>query len=1071
MKCFLLVVVLACVWTCTQAVADVLQKLSSTKLNVHLVPHSHDDPGWLKTADQYYSGSNSSIYRASVNYIFNSVVDELRKDRERKFTFCEISFFSRWWHEQDEIMKTSIREMIKSGQLGFVNGGWVMHDEASAHYVSMIDQTTMGHQFLLKELNYRPRVGWQIDPFGHSNTHAWLSSEVGFDALFFGRIDYQDRALRKQQRALEFVWRGSKSQSDAEVFTGAFSDGNYAPPDGFCMDTNCPYCRDDPVVTDPLLSTYNLDYKMQKFIDGIIAEQNISRGNNIMLRMGADFVYQNAQAWYRSIDALIEHINAKDQRFNLFYSDPTSYMRARSMESEVVWPSKVDDFFPYSDTAHAFWAGYFTSRPNLKFLERVSSSYLQVLKQIAATPGLVMDGLHQSIAKLTAAVGLINHHDAVTGTSKQHVADDYKKILSAALTDAEETVSRAVGRLHPAVGSAKAESRFTVCRTVNESVCESTQQLQVGDSAMVLVYNPLPRKDSQQVSVFLSDVVGQSKVGVVVLALGGATNGTQTDGVFLKSDIIPTSSDSPNPSKAPYTLVFNAENIPAMGFASYRVRIMDTSVVRLRKDVHLAKKALKSAPEAATGSDDAITVSNVDLSLQISNGIVSVSFDKKTGLMSSMTRSGKTISISNDLQYYKAFGPHVPGFKHVQDDRDPHLKNIVPNEELAKPSVSFQTSGAYIFRPSEANEVPSRVCDGRTDNCVVELTVVRGSKIVEVHQKFSSWVSQVIRLREGAEAVELEYTVGPIPTDDHIGKEVITRFDTSLISGNGQNLFYTDSNSREFMERKYNYRPTWELEVYEPVSGNYYPTSTSMYIKDEAADVQLSLLTDRSLAAASLANGQMEMMVHRRLLIDDLRGVEEPLNETVGGITPYPTWNRIGDGITITGRQYLLLSPLKDGMKELRVAMDKIFLPFSKFYSKEQEKNEGTAAPLSAAQRLSADLPINAHVVSLEKFGPNQLLLRLAHQFAVEEDAEYSQPVQVDVAKLLASFKPLSLTELTLSANQDKATQQKEKVQWQYTLKSKVIKTDLAARLEGVNDMVVTLNPMQIRTFSVELAH
>lgn len=31
------------------------------KLNVHIVCHSHDDAGWLKTVDQYYYGANNTI--------------------------------------------------------------------------------------------------------------------------------------------------------------------------------------------------------------------------------------------------------------------------------------------------------------------------------------------------------------------------------------------------------------------------------------------------------------------------------------------------------------------------------------------------------------------------------------------------------------------------------------------------------------------------------------------------------------------------------------------------------------------------------------------------------------------------------------------------------------------------------------------------------------------------------------------------------------------------------------------------------------------------------------------------
>lgn len=54
------------------------------------------------------------------------------------------------------------------------NGGMCMHDEGPTHYIDMIDQTTLGHLFIKVEFNVTPRVGWQIDPFGHSAVQAYL---------------------------------------------------------------------------------------------------------------------------------------------------------------------------------------------------------------------------------------------------------------------------------------------------------------------------------------------------------------------------------------------------------------------------------------------------------------------------------------------------------------------------------------------------------------------------------------------------------------------------------------------------------------------------------------------------------------------------------------------------------------------------------------------------------------------------------------------------------------------------------------------------------------------------------
>lgn len=75
-----------------------------------------------------------------------------------------------------------------------------MHDEATCHYIDMIDQTTLGHRLLKEHFNKTPRAGWQIDPFGHSAVQAYLlGAEVYIDSLnmltnhfLFNKYDFSD---------------------------------------------------------------------------------------------------------------------------------------------------------------------------------------------------------------------------------------------------------------------------------------------------------------------------------------------------------------------------------------------------------------------------------------------------------------------------------------------------------------------------------------------------------------------------------------------------------------------------------------------------------------------------------------------------------------------------------------------------------------------------------------------------------------------------------------------------------------------------------------------------------------
>lgn len=159
-------------------------------LYVHLIPHSHNDVGWLKTVDGYYSGTNTQDNRAIVSILLSTTIEELIKDPKKRFTYVEMKFFSKWFYDQTEMMQEEVRTLVKEGRLEFVNGGWSMHDEACTHYEDQINNMMIGHEFLLKEFGVKPRVGWHIDPFGHSNANPRLFAEMGFDAWFFARLDF-----------------------------------------------------------------------------------------------------------------------------------------------------------------------------------------------------------------------------------------------------------------------------------------------------------------------------------------------------------------------------------------------------------------------------------------------------------------------------------------------------------------------------------------------------------------------------------------------------------------------------------------------------------------------------------------------------------------------------------------------------------------------------------------------------------------------------------------------------------------------------------------------------------------
>ncbi|KAM4594230.1 lysosomal alpha-mannosidase isoform 1-T2 [Fundulus diaphanus] len=938
-----------------------------TMLNVHLVPHTHDDVGWLKTVDQYFYGDRNDIQHAGVQYILDSVVDQLVKNPDRRFIYVETGFFYRWWKQQSPSMQQTVKQLVNEGRLEFVNGGWCMSDEATTHYSAVIDQMTIGLRFLNETFGICgcPRVAWHIDPFGHAREHASIFAQMGYDGFFFGRLDYQDRNRRMKAKEQELLWRASDSLTPpmADLFTGILPNG-YNPPTGFCWDQ---LCSDDPIRDDPDLEDYNVDDVVQRFLRAAKSQALVYKTNHIIMTMGSDFQYENANLWYKNLDKLIRYVNAQQangSNVNVLYSTPSCYLQELH-RANLTWSLKTDDFFPYADNSHNFWTGYFTSRPALKRYERISNSNLQSCNQLEvlggpiSRKGLFGQGDSETLRK---AMAVAQHHDAVSGTEKQHVANDYAQRLAKGWQHCQVLVSNSLASL---TGSS-AERIY--CDNLNVSVCPLTES---SKKFSVSVYNPLGRTVTWPVRLPVNgtaysviDAQGNS-VESQVLPLSGATREVRRNRGFAVNE-----------------LVFQVQ-APPLGYSTYSVSL------------------LQDQPSPPLPQHGAPTV--------IQNKFLQVTFDPDTGLLTGLSNleTKQTIKLTQNFYWYNA------------SDGNSY--------------ESQQTSGAYIFRPNSSTPfmVNSKAKVERFQNTVVQ----------EVRQWFAPWVSQVVRLYADSKAVELEWTVGPVPVNDGQGKEVITRLDTSIKTAE---LFYTDSNGREVLQRRKDFRPTWKLKQTEPIAGNYYPINSRAFIKDDVD--QLTVVTDRSQGGGSIYNGSLEIMLHRRLLYDDYRGVGEALDER-SEIFP--------DGLVVRGRLLLSLErPAVAADTHRPLAQEVVSQPLLSFTDGGLSQN--AALEFSG---LQASLPPAVHLLTLSQWDEESVLLRLEHQFQSWESKVNSQPVTVNLQKLFSTLDVLGVSELNLSANQWK--EEMSRFDWTPEKEEK----PLLKTFEDPSVWEVTLRPMEMRTF------
>ncbi|CAF4081263.1 unnamed protein product [Adineta steineri] len=889
---------------------------AATKLNVHLVPHSHDDVGFVKTLDEYYYGSRTDLQHAGVQYILDSIVLALDENPHRRFIYVEMAFFYRWWLQQTDEIRNKVKDFVNSGRLEFISGGWCMNDEGTTHYNSIIDQHSLGLEFLNDQFGEcgRPKIGWQIDPFGHSREQASLLAQMGFDGLFFGRADYQDLQKRNTTKSMEMIWKASANLGrQSWLFTGILPR-RYSTPATFSFDFIAP---DDPIIDDVNLPDYNIPERVQTFIQTAQNESMEYATNHIIMTFGGDFQYQNALGNYKNLDKLIKYVNDQQingSNVNVFYSTPSCYLYALNKVNRS-WITKTDDFFPHAHHPHGFWTGYFTSRPALKRFERYSNNILQVIRQLNTFSN---SQLRNQIFSLSEAMAIAQHHDAnVINTA-------YPKLLT---KDNQSTTT---------------EIQQFLCQLTNISEC-------------------LPIENAKQFTVILWNPIIHPVVGYLRVPVTRSYTVRDSSGQ-IRSELVPVSNSTKTipgrMSNATNQMIFKY-NLPALGFNTYFFEVNEEEE---EEKLEITKNEI-------------CILQNQNLRIEI--------------------------------------------------DEQGNLKRIINLQKNI--NITFLNQ--------------------------VELKCIKSELVQTAIIIFNEWISQEINLYAEGEDIEIEWTVGPIPIEDNIGKEIILRYDTDIKS---QSKYYTDANGREVLQRIRNYRPTYNYTITEPVSGNYYPVNSRIWINETHR--QFTILTDRSEGGASLFDGSIELMIHRRLLYDDNLGVGEALNESA-----------FGHGLVIRGKHFLNIDLPQTSALYHRIHSQELFMsPLVTYALINSSYMNYSNLYRQTWSALIDTLPSNIHLLTLDQLNEKQYLIRLEHYFELNEDEKYSYPTKIDLQSIFKSIGLINkILELTLGANLELS--QMNRLHWLTDNDELLLQTNNSTKQHSLVDTNIILNPMQIRTFRITI--
>ncbi len=396
---------------------------------------SHWDTNWLSTSEEYFT--------RRLEPIFAHIVTALDRDPKRIYCIESVFFLELYWERHPE-QQARLTRLIERRQLRLMSSSLTTPDTLLPHPEAILRDYLLGQDWLRASgLSIMPRTAYFPDNFGHSPHLPSLMRAVGVDAVALTRIDgmyfiaadYRSKTsfplkgstaelLQKELRTLDFIWRdddGAEVLCHWNAFT--YFQGDMLAHAGIVRWNG--HCAAVP---------WRTRGHVARRIDGFARQlEPLARTPYFLCPIGMDF--------NDPIDGLRDLLD----RYN-----GERYPRTGT------WTvlAGLDDYFELlgfhreklpvlSIDPNPYWMGFYSSRPELKQRPTRIARALLLAESLSAL-GPRDPVLEASLRSGWQRLVLINHHDAITGTSPDRVChDEQRRWLSAAEAAATVALSRA----------------------------------------------------------------------------------------------------------------------------------------------------------------------------------------------------------------------------------------------------------------------------------------------------------------------------------------------------------------------------------------------------------------------------------------------------------------------------------------------------------------------------------------------------------------------------------------------------------------------------------------------------